>query len=354
MKPLQSLPPSPSLEWSRSDHADGNAPWTAPVTQRPLAQALRGEASGPPPSLLQSLRTLGRSSGSQSMAPRGKLGEHGIAVAKRTEPIQQQVSQLIPQAPNLATSIVASAGESSARYQMSGGNFDPGGQYTRTVAEHSVVTGSAVCQQVNNALFRAIVAAEAHLAEEAQEARRHPGAGRPAARPVPVSFVLDHQPHGYVLMGDLRDPRQADDILVLDSWETLPIVKSWTNTQAKGDYTVRYQFVAGTSAIAGVPLDELQALSARRPSRSAVDAHLQAQGRPPVGPALLKATLAQYQETGTMVFHGMNGAIDPTLVYEAPDGSTFTPTVTFDAYQRLRTALAHPLYPAFMQLNRSE
>ena len=155
-------------------------------------------------------------------------------------------------------------------------------------------------------------------------------------------------PQVFVIFGD---PRANNDALTGDAWNAVPVVKSWANTEYRDlPYSVRGQAVAGTSGTQGITEAELHALVAQRPTRDDIDAQLRARGRPIIGPALLAEIARSYAGDGAVLCDLELTTRNPALVYAAPDGSEFHPTVDLAAYQRHRHALEDPAFDAMMAL----
>jgi hypothetical protein len=345
MTRINSLPNSQVLLWDARTSADGSTQHTAPVSQKPLASALRGETA---PSSLWGRLTQRRTSSAGSLAPRQKVDANLFASLKRLEKHEQAVAELVPFAPNNVPSIVASMGESVLRYEMADRNFDPNGQYTIAQAEQVAVSGSGVCSHTNNVLFRSLAAAEAERAQEQQRLRSSNTAAAFPFRPTPVLLAINQMPQTFVFFGD---PRESDRIATGDSWQGLPIVKSWDNTAYKDvPYSIKAQAFGAAGASVGVSLERFTELAAERPRREDVDAHATATSQPVIGSALLAAILKSYTEKQARLADFVTSAADPARAYEGPDGEVFTPSIDLRAYQRQRSAQQQPAGDAFRTL----
>jgi hypothetical protein len=348
---INPLPNSQTLLWSARDNADGSVRHTTPVLQPRVAGALKSKQR--PTGVLESLPQLIGKNLMQSMAKRQKLSEEVFTNMKRLEDVQQQVLRFIPNAPNVVSNVVSSEGEAVVRYEMAGGNFaEEGGQYGRETTTNGVVSGSAVCTQGNNAVFRALVAMEQERAAESSLNRMRARAqGIAPHKPTPITLAVNQMPHVFVLWGD---PRESDEVLTGNIWGATPVVASWTNTAFSAmDYVIRGQYLASASVDAslGVSLAEMAELAGQRPSITVVNDYLRENGRPPVGPGLLKDVLEQYKAGHARLTDVWTMANDPGLIYESPSGETFLPSIDSNSFQRHRAALENPMYEEFRKMD---
>jgi hypothetical protein len=346
MPPVKSLPSSTVLEWHDRTSILGGTRHVTPACAKPLAGALGAETA--PQGVLRSLGSkLGV--GPKSVPPRRPLDATFFDALKRLDGYQRDVSEIVPFAPNNVPSIVGSLGESVARYEMAGGNFDEDGQYTKQTSRNVAVSGSGVCTHANTLLYDVVVGAEQRLAEQAQQARRRGDSTAPPFRPLPVTLIVNTLPQVLMLVGD---PRESDKLLAGDSWAALVLAKDFRNaTYASLPYSVRSQSVAGASSGGrGISAEELAELSAQRPARATVDDYLAAHHRPIIGDALLRDIARSYEADRAQLCHLVLTASDPALVYENPEGEVFQPGIDSAAYQRHRHALQHPAYGEFLDL----
>jgi len=338
---ILTLPHSQTVDWDTSVAPDGKELHSAAVTQRPLADALSGkpQASGP----LGALQAIAR-----TVAPAGnpsiRISDQAFKKMRQLEPIQQRVSKLVEQRANNVFSIVASGGESFVRYEMRKSSLPPAPQYSMQAVRDTLSSGAGVCTDTNHALFRAVVAEEGR---QLKASMRDRAAGKSSRlRDLrPVSFALNGNPHGFVLWGDLRDRKQASDVLVGDSWEVVPIVKTWSNTQYKGQpHTVKMQAVAGSSSIEGLSLQQMAEIAAGQEKGAEVDAYLAAHDRPRVGGALLENIHGICARYNAQLSETTSYAERRNMVYRnQSDGEVFIPTIASHDYQHYRMATSDPV-----------
>ncbi|MCQ8240133.1 hypothetical protein [Rhizosaccharibacter radicis] len=256
---------------------------------------------------------------------------------KRTEPTQQRVSELVPFRPNNTSSLVASDGEAVSRFFASRTTpeFLQAAQYGTTRADETARSGAGVCSDVNNVLFRSVVAQEARRPARPM-ADRAAGASTSIKR-LPVSYNLNRDPHAFVMIGDPRDPRQVADTVVADSWEDLPIVKNWNNTSYNQlPYTVRMQWAPGSSAFQDRPLSSFSALAEQRPSQVRDEEE---------GEAVPSLSQIAQGNSRLPLFNVVSTTRTLRAAYEEDGaGERFTPSINLRDYQKVRAAVAHPLY----------
>ncbi|MCR4468304.1 hypothetical protein [Burkholderia sp. SCN-KJ] len=338
---LTSLPNSQTLDWSVGASPDGTPSRTARVSQPRLQEALSGQPAAAP-GILGGLQAIARRV-VPAAQPKQEISQPALDRMKRLESIQHRVSELVPYRPNNVPSIVASDGEAFHRHEMRLTSGNRPAQYSAESARETVRWGTGVCTDVNNALFRVLAADNT---SQARAAMRERAAGRSTRwmERYPVIFATNDDPHGFVLVGDPRDPRQASDVLVGDIWEALPIVKSWANTEYRTrPYQVKMQAVAGASAFQDLPLEALSDLARQRVASDEVDAHLRGQNRPIVGPALLRNVYDICRQHGISLFDCVTTAEKPSTHYQsASTGEVFTPSVALHDYQDYRAALSKP------------
>lgn len=331
------LPPNQLLNWDAAITGDGRAFHTTSVAQPRLQDPLNGKplATGALADLQAMVRRI-----APGTRPRVDIGDAAFKKLQQIEPVQQQVSQLIPHRANSIFSIVATGGESFVRFEMRR-NSAPPAQYSMQAVRDTLQSGSGVCTETNHALFMALAAHEKQLFSASMRER---SLGRPSSRDVrPLSFAQNHNPHGFVLWGDLRDPRQAPDVLVADSWEPLPIVKTWANTEFKNrPFTVKKQMVAGTPSFDGMSLQEMASIAAGPQKSAEVDAWLAQQGRPRVGPDLLKSVYEICARNNLSLTDTTNLAQRPDLSYRnASTGEVFSPSIALHDYGQYRMAMSN-------------
>jgi hypothetical protein len=337
---ITTMPHSQEINWNTSIAPDGQRMHTAPVTQRPLQDALNGNP--PIAGLLGGLQSLARNVVSADQR-RIQVSDHAVEKMKQLEPLQQRVSQLVPHRSNNIFSNVASYGESFVRHEMRQKSEVRPPQYSAQAARETLRSGTGVCTDTNNVLFRAAIAEED---SQLRASMRDRSAGKNSSvrEPRPMSFVLNGDPHGFVVWGDLRDPRQAPDVLVSDSWETIPIIKTWSNTQYKAQpYTVKMQTVAGSDSIEGISVHEMAQIAAGSPQKTfEVDAYLDADGRPSVGPALIENVYDTCKRYGIPLHETVSSAERLDLTYQnASTGEVFTPSIASHDFQRYRMATSN-------------
>ena len=275
-RPVTNLPPSGTLDWDTQTGSDGSALHTTLVSQRLLQLALANDAPTRATGVLAGLQSFARS-GVRSKRPQTSISDQTFKRMKRLEPIQQRVSELVPFKPNNVPSIVASAGEAFCRHEMriSSGRAAP--QHSAPAARETVRWGTGVCNETNNVLFRALAAEETAHGRATMRDRAVGGLDYGIHEQYPIMFCQNSDPHGFVLYGDPRDRRQAPNVLVGDSWEALPVVKTWSNTAYNTrPYTVKLQTTAGASAVQTLPLSELADIAMQRVPSSEVEAYLAA------------------------------------------------------------------------------
>lgn len=337
---ILTLPHSQSVDWDTSVAPDGHELQGASVAQRPMRDALNGtpQASGPLGALQAMVRTV-----APAGPPSTKISDQAYKKMRQLEPIQQRISKLVEHRPNSVFGIVASGGESFVRYEMRKTSLPPAPQYSMQAVRDTVSSGAGVCTDTNHALFRAVVAEE-NRQLSASMRDRAAGTSSRARDLRPVSFALNGNPHGFVTWGDLRDPRQAPDVLVGDSWEAVPIVKTWSNTQYKNQpYTVKMQTVAGSSAISGFSLQDMAKIAAGPEKSVEVDAYLVARNRPPVGDALLENVYDISKRFGAQLSETQSYAERRDMVYQnKSEGDVFIPTIASHDYHRYRLANSNP------------
>lgn len=337
---ILTLPHSQTVDWDTSAAPDGQTLRSASVAQRPVRDALSGtpQATGPLGALQAMVRTVAPPS-----PPSTKISDPAYTKMRQLQPIQQRVSKLIEHRSNNVFSLVASGGESFVRYEMRKTSEPPAPQYSLQAVRDTVSSGSGVCSDTNHALFRAIVAEEKRQTT-ASFRDRAAGKSSRLSDLRPVSFALNGNPHGFVLWGDLRDPRQAPDALVADSWEAVPIVKTWSNTQYKNrPYTVKMAAVGGTSSIEGFSLQQMAQISPGPAKSAEVDAYLAAHNRPPVGAALLDDVYGICVRYNLPLSETTSYAERRDMVYRnQSNGEVFIPTIASHDYHRYRMATSNP------------
>lgn len=334
------LPHSQALDWDSAVAPDGQTLHTASVAQRPLRDALnpKADASGPLGALGALARTV-----VPAAQPTIRVSDAAFKKLQQWQPIQQRVSKLIAHTPNNVFSIVASGGESFVRYEMrkSAGEAPP--QYSIGAVRETISHGVGVCTDTNHALFTIIVAEE-NQRITASIAERAAGASSRLRELRPVSFAINSSPHGFVLWGDPRDPRHAPDVVVGDSWDALPVVKTWSNTAyADRPYTVKRQTVAGSSSAHGLSLREAAQIAAGPEKSAEVDAWLAAHQRPRIGDALLKQVYDICKEHNIRLSEATSFAQRWDVRYRnESNGDVFVPTIASHDYHRYRAATSNP------------
>jgi hypothetical protein len=341
-RPITNLPHSGTLDWNTHSASDGAELHTTLVSQRPLQGALTNEVRSKATGVLAGLRTLARSSFASSR-PCTQISDQAFERMKRFESLQQRVCELVPYKPNNVPSIVASDGEAFYRNEMRVTSGSRAPQYSAQAARETVRWGTGVCSEINNVLFRAMAAEET---VHARATMRNRAAGRDfgISERYPVMFAQNDIPHGFVLFGDPRDQRQAPNVLVSDSWEALPVVKTWSNTAYKTrPYTVKLQTTAGASGIENLPLSDLAGIARQSLPSAEVEAHLAAHERPPIGPALLANVYEICNRYGINLFDEVTSANRADMTYQnASTNEIFTPSIAFRDYQNYRMALSKP------------
>ena len=262
------------------------------------------------------------------------VAEAAFAAMQRIEPVQQRVAELCPFRPNNLTSLLASDGEAAVRYKeaWTNANYWTFSQYGAPQADMTARSGAGVCSDVNNVLFRAIAEQETRPVVHTMRDRAAGVTTMPSR--LPVTFALNQGPHAFVMLGDLLDPRQANDVVLADSWEALSIVKTWQNTNyAALPYTTRMQATSGSSFYQDRSLSDFSTLAGQRtaPTREATESRPLA--------ALLEPSS---QHT---VYNVLSTAQNPRVIYEnAFSGERFSPSIGINDYQQVRAAVAHPLF----------
>ncbi len=339
---LTQLPPSSMLDWEAQTSSDGATSRTTLVTQRPLEAALSNDVPSRATGVLAGLRSFARSNVS-SRVPQTQVSDQTFKRMRRIESLQQRVSEFVPHKPNNVPSIVASDGEAFYRNEMRAISSSPAPQHSAQAARETVRWGTGVCNQTNNVLFRAIAAEETAHARATMRDRAAARDYRPREQ-YPIMFCLNDDPHGFVLHGDPRDQRQAANVLVGDSWEALPVVKTWSNTEYRNrPYTVKLQTTAGASGMQTLSLSELAEIAQERVPSAEVEAYLAAQGRPPIGPALLANVYKTTRDYNIKLFSEVTSADRPDMTYRnTATNDVFTPSIAFRDYQNYRLALSKP------------
>lgn len=331
------LPHSQDLTWNTVPAAANGTVHNTAVTQRPLADALSGapRATG----VLGGLKRFSR------RQPVQTVGAAAFDKLKEFEATQQRITQLLPLRANNLHSIVATDGEAFARFEAREPDAYgmPPPQYSIQSARATVTSGTGVCVETNNVLYRALLEAEKTrprptLADRARGMNSLPPAPRP------LTFAHNHLPHGFVMWGDPRDPAQASEVVVGDSWETLPIVKTWSNASFhEMPYFEKFTATGSHSPIAGLGMDEIAQLSANATPLDRIARFLETRNRPAIGPELLREVLTIAQSGGTTLSDEVTFAITPDLVYRhAETGERFVPSIASHDYQDLRNALSKP------------
>jgi hypothetical protein len=326
---------------------DGKPNHVVPVQQLPLRSALEGL---PPPSGVQSLaRFLNRID-----RPQLEVSARTFELLKEYEPLQQRVSQLVGHKANTVTGTLVSGGAAAQRLRMADAQTLEYGQYSLPRAKGTVQYGSGVCVTVNNVLFRT-------TAEKAsrRELGRLPSPGtpmfrHPASQQMPVYFQHnDH--HGYVRIGDTRDPRQAADAIMGDVWDDLPIVKTWSNfSEANIPAWTKSELRPGEALSPENSLASFAAIEQERVDDRTIDGALLAHGMPPAGGRLVISQYEKLRQTAPGergLYHEPSLALQPTLSYRnAETGEVFIPSVALHDFQQARLAMAHPMYGRFVAL----
>lgn len=327
------------LAWQPAVTPDGRQHQVAPVTQEPLRSALDSKRQAPNNlhGLTRFLNRIDR--------PQIEVSARQFELLKEYEPIQQRVSQLVGQKANTVVGVLASGGAAEQRLSMANAKTMHFGQYSQERAHGTVQYGSGVCVTVNNVLFR--VTAE-------MTARRALGRRMRPSQHMPVYF--EHNAgHGYVRIGDLRDPSQARDVIVGDVWDSLPIIKTWSNfADANLPAYNKGQQLPGQGMSQTNSLHSFAATAQRRVDDGQVDAALAATGKQRTGDRLINQVydrLNVLSPSDRGLHHVPSLARQPTLTYRnAENGEIFTPSVGIYDLQQVRLAAAHPRYDQFVAL----
>jgi hypothetical protein len=341
-RPITHIPNSSTLDWDAHAGSDGAELRTTLISQRHLQVALTNEVRSKTTGVLGGLQTLARSS-FPSSRPRAQISDQAFERMKRLESLQQRVSELVPYKPNNVPSIVASDGEAFYRNEMRVTSGSRAPQHSAQAARETVRWGTGVCSEINNVLFRALAADETVHAEATMR-NRAAGQDYGISERYPVMFAQNSDPHGFVLFGNPRDQTQAPNVLVGDSWEGLPVVKTWSNTEYKTrSYSVKLQTTAGASGIENLPLSDLANIAMQRLPSAEVEAHLAAHERPPIGPALLANVYDICNRYGINLFDEATSADRLDITYQnTSTNEIFTPSIAFRDYQNYRMALSKP------------
>lgn len=301
--PIRSLPKQKKVNWKMSE-----AGLVADVASQPLRQHL-DDASPGFFAKMQSETKI------QEVSPRA------FATLKIVEHHQQLVSQLVPFVANLTADRANDNGDAMLRYRVlrqKTGYDRPTWRDSKKV----VALQTGVCDDINSVLYQALAETNVRMAHK----RRQHHNSWWVPEPMLTIAQAGTSSHTFVEVGDKRDPVQAADVVVGDSWDVLPIVKMHQNHEL-GPST--WSSFAQTDREPGkyVSLEEFSKIKPYSTTEVLADAR--------------RYGIKKNDDAYTMkMFANISVATQPTLQYKNREtGEIFTPTINGHDFEKYARAL---------------